>query len=183
MKNRFLVVLVLLLATAINAAAAAQQVVEIDLRNRSEDGAFSLVFLARDASVTSFGHAWVGWGTEDEVQLASVWEAFGLYPSESDKAKAAFGGVPGEIQPEGFAAGTTALIVRVNSDVFETARAIRIEWARRLRAGDIDYNLYERNCIDFASAVATAVGLAVPQDTLLPQAFMKRLVEMNRQDP
>lgn len=129
-----------------------------------EDGnpsKFYLVFCARRSAVPTGlpGHAYLVWGKEDAADQMSSQEAFGFYHNAASPIGVVLGrDVPGELRDEAIKPAPSQLvlgrlIVQVLKPDYEMARAEQAKWKTE------DYNLYKRNCISFASAVGSAIGL------------------------
>lgn len=129
-----------------------------------EDGnasKFYLVFCARrSVGQTGLpGHAYVVWGKEDAAAQLSSQEAFGFYNNAASPIGVVLGrDVPGELRDEAVKPAPSQLvlgrlIVQILQADYELARAEQVKWHTE------DYNLYKRNCISFASAVAGVIGL------------------------
>jgi hypothetical protein len=155
---------------------------KIDARTGTDaDGNnYYVVFCARDSDNSSAkpGHAFVVWGIEDNTAAISSQQAFGFYPDASDESKAAFGTVSGQLVDEATkntpsSLLTARLIVQVNKDPFETSQVEITTWQTS------DYNLFSKNCISFARAVAVAIGLFPPPVATveLPTTYLDDLIE------
>ena len=173
-REQQLVVLVVgVLSSVFFCRASQADVKQVDRRNASEATSYYLTFCARSGMP---GHAFVVWGREDPTMGACVMHAYGMWPA---KNAIAIGEVPGRIVDEAttgsLAATTDRLIVRVNSDAFERAEAVRENWLGR------DYELTSSVCVTFTAEVSQAIGLEVPQrwKALLPQAFIRALMRIN----
>lgn len=125
------------------------------------------------------GHAFVAWARENHDRVVSESHAFGLYPQNSKTA--AFGAVPGEIvaevSKENFGQNAHNLVVRVTRFQYEQAERIRHQWARQR-----EYNLLDRDCVTFLTAVADSVPIRTPPrslGTLRPAPFVVKLMELN----
>ena len=136
---------------------------EIDNRFQPESGAskYFIVFCARktDNPIAKPGHAFVVWGKEDAAAGMSSQIAFGFYPKNDISTDAILGtDVPGSIlneatKPETSSLLTSRIIVRVDKSTFEKSQLQINIWRTA------DYNLYAKNCISFARAVADEIGI------------------------
>lgn len=144
------------------ASAEKPKVRRIDNRHTvdSDGSAFYVIFCARTSGGQSGlpGHGFVIWGAEDSAQRMSSNAAYGFYPAEAG-TKMVFGTVPGALRDEFINPKETMdsvvsmLYVRVNRDDFDASRNVYKNWETT------DYNLYSRNCISFAKAVADGMHL------------------------
>ena len=147
---------------------------------------YFVVFCSRDSdNVTTLpGHAFVVWGKESSASATSQIDAeFGFYPAEgANPLNVAFGhDVPGDLkneamQPASYTSGllTSRLIVQVDNGPYNASKGEMTTWSTS------DYNLYKQNCISFAAAIASDLGLTVPTTSvLLPETFIKSLVTNN----
>jgi len=89
--------------------------------------------------------------------------------------------VPGEIVAEvskgNFGQNAHNLVVRVTRFQYEQAERIRNQWARQR-----EYDLLDRDCVTFLTAVADSVPLQTPSrnvGTLRPAPFVLKLMELN----
>ena len=143
------------------------------------DSNYYVVLCARrsDNAATKPGHAFVVWGKEDAELGMSSQRSFGFYPEEGSGFKAVFSTVPGNLINEATRFSPSALltariILRVDKQTFEASQ-IEIE-----RWQTSDYNLYKRNCISFAKAVASQLALqGFPSDQAeLPSDYFEQLI-------
>ncbi len=155
----------------------AEQIKELDARV-SADGASShfVVFAARKTPGVGVGHAFVVWGKEDQAQAMSSQKAFGFYPSALGQALLGLD-VPGDVineatKPPYGALLTARLIVRVGKAEFDSSQREIATWDTS------DYNLYGRNCVSFAHAVAKDIGLLGMPDpsATLPVDYFESLL-------
>jgi len=161
---------------------AEPDIVSVDMRDRSENDAYYIVFLARPAQASTdnddkswTGHAFIGLGKDDSSAKACTSTSFGFYPA---KGVGALGPVPGKIVEESHKSQQrTMLVVQVNSDTYDRIDKIRQEWSKKT-----DYRLIERDCITFTMEVAKACGVSVPKRDKfkLPWDYVKALADSNR---
>jgi hypothetical protein len=180
MQRLFVMILAagaLLYAAPATVAADNEPVVK-DIRNKKDKDDLYVVFCAREHLP---GHAFVVLGKDDSKKQLCTVDAFGYYP-EGDKAvKALFGKVPSEMANEFIRGkgqeGTCRLIVRVDQSQYDAVEAIRRKWAEKGT-----YRVIEEDCVTFAADVAQSLKLDTPEraKAILPQAFVKKLAEMNR---
>lgn len=145
----------------------------------SDGSNYYVVFCARrsDNIATKPGHAFVVWGKEDAGAGMSSQLSFGFYPEEGNGLKAVFSTVPGKLTDEATKSTPSSLltarvIVRVNKQAFDASQIEIEKWKTA------DYNLYEKNCISFAKAIATDLALqGFPLDPAdLPPDYFERLI-------
>lgn len=153
----------------------------IDARTSSDaDGNnYFVVFCSRlsDNPTTKPGHAFVVWGVEDNQNRRSVQSAYGFYPNPNDSFRALFQTVSGQIvneanNPSPSSLLTARLIVQVNRQPFTDSQGQIATWRTS------DYNLFSRNCIGFARAVAVCLGLFPPDigTFQLPTSYLENLI-------
>lgn len=126
-----------------------------------DESKYFIVFCARktDDRVAKPGHAFVIWGKEDAAAGMSSQVAFGFYPKNDIDADVILGtDVPGKIlneatKPETSFLLTARIFVRVNKNIFDKSQAQITNWRTT------DYNLFAKNCISFARAVADEIGV------------------------
>lgn len=147
------------LAMAQSPATAAVKSIDGRLFESGDASKYFVVFCTRRSGDISSkpGHAYVVWGKEDAGAQMSVAQAFGFYPDSPSGSMVLGMNVPGQLKDEAFNSSPTLLtgrlIVRVDKVAFDRSRSEQDKW----KTGD--YNLYQRNCISFASAVAEDIGL------------------------
>lgn len=134
----------------------------LDNRFKPDDDGnkYFLVFCARksDNATLKPGHAFVVWGKEDAGEAMSSQKSYGFYPDEGAGLKAIFSTVPGHLVNEATKSGTSLfltarIIISVNRGSYETAAQEIEKWATA------EYNLYQKNCISFAQAIAGDIKL------------------------
>lgn len=127
----------------------------------SDESKYFIVFCARktDNPIAKPGHAFVVWGKEDATAGMSSQIAFGFYPKNGIDGDTILGSdVPGSTLNEAIKRETSFLLsarifVRVNKTAFDKSQAQIKTWQTA------DYNLYAKNCISFARAVAGEIGI------------------------
>jgi hypothetical protein len=153
----------------------------LDARRAGPSGPnqYFVVFCSRDSPGSGLpGHAYVVWGVEDASTGRSSQAAFGFYPQEGDELRAAFSDVPGRLVDEANNSAsssflTARLIVQVDPVDFDDSQGQIAVWRTST------YNLFGRNCIGFAHAVASALGLFPPQPSSFdtPSEYLRELIE------
>jgi hypothetical protein len=153
----------------------------IDRRNRSEAIQYFLEFCAiPKSSLRSPGHAFVIFRIQHPRMSIVNQGAFGMYPVNSN-LQAAVGTVPGHIQNEATTGSlqriTSKLIVRVNSNQYNSAWNIRTRWQ------NANYKLLESDCVTFTSDVAASVPLTRPNRNVnlnaFPIEYINELIRIN----
>ena len=193
----------LLLVLAFSSAAAAQIVVDRDLRrNTTEEGEYYIVFFARESPINPetgqpgfTGHAFVAFLAEDPRVTQSIQDAHGFTCSGEDTCFpfefSALGLVvpgrsavrlnisPGEVRRETMGPTdppvTSRFALRVNSQTWDQARRVRADWE------DGGYLVYFNDCVGYVSEVASQIGLARPRrySNAFPKGFVDALARLN----
>lgn len=161
----------------------AETVRTVDSRYQADSGPdkYFIVLCARKSEnpASKPGHAFVVWGREDAAAGMSSQVSFGFYPKDGNTADAVLGeNVPGELKAEAVSSGapsllTARVILRVDKATFDATLKEIDKWKT------VDYNLYALNCISFAQAVASEMGLVgipAPVDQL-PANYFAALAE------
>lgn len=133
--------------------AFAAQKKTIDRRVFSEAKAYGLIFAAKNIDADwKVGHAFVVWQSEDDDAQMSRSDVIGFYPSASKKVKSIFG--PGGVQDDAQTNIDLGLVVLVNSDRFDSARAVKDAWK-----SNGTYTLGWSDCVGHVDDIAATVGL------------------------
>jgi hypothetical protein len=156
---------------------AAQTTKTIDLSTKNVRKKFCVIFAARGGSAT--GHAFVLWGSEDNVRQRSTIKAYGLYPeNEKDACSSAIRRVPGAVVDEstnhGIANITDELIVKVDESDFKRLLKVARSWQCKR-----EFALLSSDCVEFIRAIGDSLGLDMPHRTLLrwtPRAYVRALL-------
>jgi len=180
-SSRGLVALLFILSVAALHADVVDKVIDkSNPGNRAADGSrYVIVICARGG--LPFGHAFVIWGLEGATAKVSSETEFGFYPAPgSNPIGMGLGAnVPGDVKAEALSRSINLinhrLIVTVDKAVFDDTNKLISKW----QTGD--YNLYARNCKNFAWDVAKKVGLAgaAPVAAQLPLTYVAALIDAN----
>jgi hypothetical protein len=147
----------------------------------------SILFFARKGRAKDrslFGHAWVAWYKNDAQNRACVQRGFGFFPENDslpEAVKSKFVEVPGVIADDPGrqkpASGECRLIVQVNEVQYATAELVMKSWKK-----GADYRLGKQDCVTFASEIAKALRLKLPDRAgfLYPEDFIIELARLNR---
>lgn len=160
------------------APLAAQVSKTIDLSTSQSGTKFYVIFASRGSSAT--GHAFVLWGTEDDLHRRSTVKAFGLYPeSDKDNCRSVYRRVPGSMVDEstnhGIAGITEELIVRVDQTYFDRSLKLVRVWECKH-----EFALLKNDCVEFMRAVGGSLYLEMPRRFITrwtPRAYVRALLE------
>jgi len=149
----------------------------LDLSTKPVGTKFYVIIAARGGSAT--GHAFVLWGSEDNVRQRSTIQAYGLYPeNEKDACGSAIRKVPGSVVDEstnhGIANITDELIVKVDERDFSRSLKVARSWQCKR-----EFALLSSDCVEFIRAVGDSLGLEMPRRTLTrwtPRAYVRALL-------
>jgi hypothetical protein len=176
---RFAILYLALLSVGL--PAVAQEVYELNLTETGPDEpSYLIVFSALGETAT--GHMNVGWGKESPALLSSVDEGcFGFY-SPQTWAQFTLASVEGYLRscPPGEAGLVRRLIVRLPLASYDSSLRVKFGWQKRTT-----YQLYKSDCVTFASEVAGAASLKVPERSLFPprnifpDGFLASLIALN----
>lgn len=168
----------LLLSCALSLSSlAAQSTKNLDLSTKPATRKFYVIFAARGGSAT--GHAFVLWGSEDNLHQRSTIRAYGLYPENNkDACSSAIRKVPGSVVDEstnhGIANITDELIVKVDERDFNRSMKVARSW--RCKG---EFELLSSDCVEFLRAIGDSLGLDMPHRTLTrwtPRAYVRGLL-------
>jgi hypothetical protein len=156
---------------------AAQTTKTLDLSTKPVKKKFYVIFAARGGSAT--GHAFVLWGSEDNVHQRSTIRAYGLYPeNDKDACSSAIRKVPGAVVDEstnhGIANITDELIVKVDESDFNRSLKVARSWHCKR-----EFSLLSSDCVEFLRAVGDSLHLEMPSRTLIrwtPRAYVRALL-------
>jgi hypothetical protein len=154
----------------------------------AQDGAYLLVFSARNASWKPFsigGHAFVTWARIGKNQQMHLVETYGFYPNQKKNMFQAITSLESGQVIEGYLLNskgkrTYQLKVQVDSTTWTQSLCNAEGWNGRA------YNLIYNNCNDFLSAVAEQAGLKTPKTNNLfgfprnPVKYIKKLWRKNK---
>jgi hypothetical protein len=168
-----------------------QVTIDLDLRSSSDPNQYYIAFISRQTTEVSTGHAYVAWGVEDEEQLMSVGDAFGFNPAEDVGGRSKEGfwkaliGVDGVIEDEQsiFAPSdvNNHFLVRVNKDAYDSSRIILQDWIAESFNGELEFELFIKNCITFTNEVAEHIGLKTSVEYFqYPEEYLNELINLNR---
>lgn len=139
----------------------AAETVRLDMRNKSEAREHAVTFVAQAGEL---GHAFVIWNKEDDSKKMTTNEALGFYPgAEKDKLEAKWGFGDGQIANDSGEKGDYYLVVTVNTDQFDSSRAVLEAWQKKG-----NYLLLFSDCTTFAGEVARSLGLKTPTRAFAP---------------
>jgi hypothetical protein len=141
---------------------------DIDLRSDLNGDPAWILFLARkpDVAAGSFaGHAFVGFGREDQSKQMSWQEGFGLYPQSGPAGAASlfFGTVPGHVVKEASLHSDLVISCRVSPSQYDAVVKVKEAWAKKT-----DYQLIYQDCVTFTLDAASKLGLRLPSRESLP---------------
>ncbi|OWO89554.1 hypothetical protein B5E41_30390 [Rhizobium esperanzae] len=154
--------------------SSAAEMKYIDKKVRSESVEYAVSLAAEDGEL---GHAFVIWNRGDDTTNMTIQQVVGFYP-QADKSKyeAMFGSSPGEIFDDSGEKPDYVVVVSVNSDAYERARAVFEKWK-----SSGNYLLGFSDCTTFAAEIGGAIGLKLPSRIFAPYPieYIKKVGESN----
>lgn len=146
----------------------------VDKKIRSENHEYAISIAAQGGDL---GHAFVIWNKGDSAAMMTTQQVVGFYP-QADKSKyeAIFGLSPGKIFDDAGEKPDYVVIVSVNSDAYEAARAVFEKWKT---SGN--YMLGFSDCTTFAAEIGAAIGLNMPSRVFAPYPieYIKAIADKN----
>ena len=177
--KRFLLSLIVLAGALICSVPALADMSKLDKGSQSwpKHEGYWVLFVARDYVP---GHAFVVWAVRDRKN--NKWKAiegYGLYPVSTNKV--AFGTVPGNITLENISSlkgANSGLAVGVTKSMYDYS----LRNVKALSKYPEDYNLYNKNCVNFVDLVARSLSIKTPNIENFekhPQGYIKSLKAKN----
>jgi len=146
----------------------------IDKKVRSEPTEYAVSLAAQGGDL---GHAFVIWNRGDNAAMMTTQQVVGFYPqADTTKYEAVFGLSPGQIFDDSREKPEYVVIVSVNSDAYEKARAVFEKWK-----SSGNYMLGFKDCTTFAAEIGAAIGLNMPSRVFAPYPiqYIKAIAEKN----
>jgi len=156
-------------------------------QENDKQGKSYIVFCAKEGVP---GHAFVGFGKEDEKKSMCTYEAWGLCPKDrtfsfltSAVISSLTGGIyigpfPGSLADDFLTKADAKLILSVNESQYDNALKIKKEWEGK------SYTLLESDCVSFLIAVAKTISnLSIPPRTgydNLPVNYLIKMIDLNK---
>lgn len=146
----------------------------IDKKVRSENIEYAVSLAAEGGDL---GHAFVIWNKGDSAAKMTTQQVVGFYPqADKNKYKAVFGLSPGQIFDDSTEKPDYVVIVSVNSDAYNKARAVFEKWK-----SSGNYMLGFSDCTTFAAEIGAAIGLNMPSRVFAPYPieYIKKVGQSN----
>jgi hypothetical protein len=138
-----------------------------------------IILMARSQNL---GHAFVGWGYNDEVRQQCIFpKSFGFYPIDHKKGFVSLiNNVQGTIVDDSNSSISKKIIVQVDYKTYEKSIKVFDNWEKKLLTNEQRYSLLNENCIKFLKEVAKAIDLKVPSSTtMFPEKYIENITKLN----